>query len=134
MIPILFEIGPIKIYSYGLMLGIAFLTGNYILAGELKKRSINPELASTITLLAVVFGLLGAKLLHLIENWNEFIKENKNKMLTKVNINISCSSGTYIRRIASDLGEKLNSGAFTYSIKRIKVGGVEKKDCIKLEI
>jgi len=75
MIPILFEIGPIKIYSYGLMLGIAFLSGNFILAGELKKRSINPELASTITLLAVVFGLLGAKLLHLIENWNEFLAD-----------------------------------------------------------
>ena len=75
MIPILFEIGPIKIYSYGLMLGIAFLSGNYILAGELKKRSITPELASTITLLSVVFGLLGAKLLHLIENWNEFLAD-----------------------------------------------------------
>ena len=74
MIPILFEIGPFKIYSFGLMLGIGFLLGSYILALELKRKKLNPDLASTITILAVVFGISGAKILFLIEEWPLFVR------------------------------------------------------------
>ena len=74
MIPVLFEIGPIKVYSYGLMLGIGFLIGSYILSLEFKRKGINPNCASNITIIALVFGLAGAKLLYLIENWNVFIR------------------------------------------------------------
>lgn len=73
MIPILFEIGPIKVYSYGLMLGIGFLIGSYILSLEFKRKGINPNLASNITIIALIFGIAGAKLLYLIENWGEFV-------------------------------------------------------------
>jgi len=75
MIPVLFEIGPIKIYSYGLMLGIAFLVGSYILSLELKRKKLDPNMASTITILAVVFGISGAKLLYLIEHWTAFLQD-----------------------------------------------------------
>jgi phosphatidylglycerol:prolipoprotein diacylglycerol transferase len=75
MIPVLFEIGPIKVYSYGLMLGLAFLIGSYILAGELRRRKIDPNIASTVTILAVVFGIAGAKLLFLIEHWDAFLAD-----------------------------------------------------------
>ncbi|MER3522642.1 MAG: hypothetical protein C4326_00890 [Ignavibacteria bacterium] len=73
MIPILFEIGPIKVYSYGLMLGIGFLIGSYILSLEFKRKGIDPHLASNITIIALIFGITGAKMLYLIENWREFI-------------------------------------------------------------
>ena len=43
MIPILFEIGPIKIYSYGLMLGVGFLLGSYIMSLELRRKNILRE-------------------------------------------------------------------------------------------
>ncbi len=75
MIPVLFEIGPIKIYSYGLMLGIAFLLGSYILGLELKRKKLDPAIASTITILAVVFGIAGAKILFLIEEWDMFLRD-----------------------------------------------------------
>lgn len=75
MIPVLFEIGPFKIYSYGLMLGIAFLLGSYILSLELKRKNLNPNIASTVTLLAVIFGIAGAKLLFLFENWTAFTRD-----------------------------------------------------------
>jgi phosphatidylglycerol:prolipoprotein diacylglycerol transferase len=74
MIPVLFEIGPIKVYSFGLMLGIGFLLGSYILALELKRKKLNPDLGSTITVLAVIFGIAGAKLLFLIEEWKNFLR------------------------------------------------------------
>jgi phosphatidylglycerol:prolipoprotein diacylglycerol transferase len=74
MIPILFEIGPLKIYSFGLMLGIGFLLGSYILSLELKRKKLNPDLAGTITVLAVIFGISGAKILFLIEEWKDFMR------------------------------------------------------------
>ena len=74
MIPILFEVGPFKVYSYGLMLGIGFLLGGYVLSLEFTRKKINPEFASTITIFAVLFGIAGAKLLFLIENLDAFLK------------------------------------------------------------
>ncbi len=73
MIPILFHLGPINVYSYGLMLGIGFLLGSYVLALDLKKKGLDPNMASTITVLAVVFGISGAKILYLIEEWKSFL-------------------------------------------------------------
>lgn len=73
MIPVLFEIGPLKVYSYGLMLGIGFLIGSYILALELRRKKIDPQLASTVTVLAIIFGIMGAKILFVIEEWSTFV-------------------------------------------------------------
>ncbi len=74
MIPVLFKIGPFPIYSFGLLLGIGFLLGSYILSLELKRKKLDPEIASTITILAVVFGIGGAKILFLIEEWSTFVR------------------------------------------------------------
>jgi len=75
MFPILFQVGPFKVYSYGLMLGIGFILGSYILALEFKRKKIDPNMASTITVLAVVFGISGAKILFLIEEWKSFVRD-----------------------------------------------------------
>lgn len=74
MIPVLFEIGPLKVHSYGLMLGLAFILGNALMARDFKRRGWNPSIAGTITIIAVVTGIAGAKALHLIENWDEFLR------------------------------------------------------------
>jgi len=75
MYPRLFEIGPFTIYSYGLMLGVAFIVASYLLTVEMKRKKLDPNAASTITLLAVVFGIIGAKLLYLIEEWGTFLRD-----------------------------------------------------------
>ncbi|MBM2842100.1 MAG: Phosphatidylglycerol--prolipoprotein diacylglyceryl transferase [Bacteroidetes bacterium] len=72
MIPVLFEIGPLRINSFGLMLGIGFILGSYILSLELKRKKLDPSLASNITIIAVIFGIGGAKLLHVIEHVFEY--------------------------------------------------------------
>ena len=74
MIPVLFELGSLKVYSYGLMLGISFLLGSYILAKDFRRKRLDPNMANTITLLAVVFGIAGAKLLYLLEEWDAFVQ------------------------------------------------------------
>ncbi len=72
MIPKLFQIGPIAIYSYGLMMGVAFIIGNILLTRELIRKKMDGGAGATITLLALFGGLLGAKLFYLIENTDEF--------------------------------------------------------------
>ncbi|HED06394.1 MAG TPA: prolipoprotein diacylglyceryl transferase [Ignavibacteria bacterium] len=74
MYPELFKIGPFTVYSYGLMMGIAFIVASYILIKEFERKKLNPSAATEITLLAIVFGVIGSKLLDLIENWNSFIR------------------------------------------------------------
>lgn len=75
MCPKLFDIGPFTIYSYGLMMGIAFLVASFILTLEFKRKQIHTDLATEITILAIIFGIIGAKLFHLIETWDTFIKD-----------------------------------------------------------
>jgi phosphatidylglycerol---prolipoprotein diacylglyceryl transferase len=73
MYPELFKIGPLTVYSYGLMLGIAFIVASYILANEVERKKMNPNLATEVTLIAIIFGVIGAKLFHLFENWEAFL-------------------------------------------------------------
>jgi phosphatidylglycerol---prolipoprotein diacylglyceryl transferase len=75
MYPELFKIGPLTIYSFGLMLGLAFLTANMLLVAELKRRKLDPALGTTITMLALIGGITGAKLFHVLENWKVFLNE-----------------------------------------------------------
>ncbi|MHC1736522.1 MAG: prolipoprotein diacylglyceryl transferase [Ignavibacteriaceae bacterium] len=74
MIPELFKIGPLTVYSYGLMLGIAFIVGSYILSYEFKRKKLPDYFNSEVTLLAIIFGIVGAKLFHLFENWDQFLE------------------------------------------------------------
>ena len=87
MYPRLFTIGPLTIYSYGLMLGIGFILASYLLTKELQRKQVgfdssldDPKkgaamLGSTLTLLAVIFGIAGSKILYLIENWKYFVRD-----------------------------------------------------------
>jgi tRNA pseudouridine55 synthase len=46
---------------------------------------------------------------------------------------IACSSGTYIRSIASELGEKLSCGAHLESLRRTRIGPFRVEDAVSLE-
>lgn len=60
----------------------------------------------------------------IIKSWEEFEKDYNKENILKIKIKVSCSTGTYIRRIADDLGKKLEVGAFAYSIKRTAIGDI----------
>ena len=75
MCPRLLEIGPFTIYSYGLMLATGFIVASYLLTAELKRKQIDPNIGNTVTLIAVVAGIAGSKLLFLIEHWTQFMAD-----------------------------------------------------------
>jgi phosphatidylglycerol:prolipoprotein diacylglycerol transferase len=57
------------------MLGIAFLVGSWLFTRELKRKRLDPNLGNTITLLSLIFGIAGSKILYLIESWDVFMHD-----------------------------------------------------------
>ncbi len=47
-------------------------------------------------------------------------------------IKVKCSSGTYIRSLASDIGKKLNCGAYLENLIRTKIGEFSLKNAVSL--
>ncbi len=72
MIPKLFQLGPIPVYSYGLMLGICFIVASWLMQREFKRKKLEESAAINITFIALVSGVIGSKLLYVIEEWKSF--------------------------------------------------------------
>ena len=82
MYPILFHFGPITIYSFGAFMALAALSAAWVVSLELKRRGYNPELASTMVFAAAIGGLIGARLLFIVEEWQNFLAAPLNYILT----------------------------------------------------
>ena len=75
MCPRLLEIGPLTIYSYGLMLALGFFTASYVLSLELKRKKLDARLAGNITLAALIGGIVGSKIWFVVENWSSSLAD-----------------------------------------------------------
>lgn len=53
--------------------------------------------------------------------------------LPQIRIRVVCSKGTYIRALARDIGEALNSGAHLTGLIRTRVGEVKLEECLSVE-
>ena len=53
---------------------------------------------------------------------------------TSITIRVVCSKGTYIRALARDIGEALESGAHLSALRRTRVGDIKVEDCLQLDI
>lgn len=69
----LFNIGPLTIHGYGLMIAIGVVCALLVTAGRSKKRGLVPDMIYSMGLLAVVFGFIGAKLLYCIIEFKSFL-------------------------------------------------------------
>ena len=67
MIPILFEIGPIKIGSYGVMIATAFLVCIWLLRKEFQRKDFPPDWANTVIIVAALSGIVGARIYFILE-------------------------------------------------------------------
>jgi len=82
MYPILFHFGPITIYSFGVFMALAALAAAWVVSAELKRRNYNPDLASNMVFAAALGGLVGARLLFIIEEWHNFLAAPLNYIFT----------------------------------------------------
>ena len=56
-----------------------------------------------------------------------------NEALMQLTIRVVCSKGTYIRALARDIGERLESGAHLIALRRTRVGDVRVENCMTID-
>lgn len=72
MFPVILRIGRFNIYSYGLMLFIAFLVGIKLTATRAKKFGVREELIANLALYILFGAIIGSRLLYVFLHWSEF--------------------------------------------------------------
>ncbi len=74
MHPIICKIGPFTIYSYGLMLAVAFLISSTLAVFQAKKQNIDPDIIFNLCFVGFVSGIIGARLFYISENIVYYLK------------------------------------------------------------
>lgn len=72
MRPELFTLGPVTLHSFGLMMALAFVTAGVAAAWQFRRRGIDPEIAYSLLIAAIVGGIVGSKVHYLLvhpEQW-----------------------------------------------------------------
>jgi phosphatidylglycerol:prolipoprotein diacylglycerol transferase len=82
MYPVLFElpqwlplIGGAAITSFGVFMLLSFLTAGYVLRAELGRQREDPEKAWDLVFMAVIGGIVGARLYYLLLNFPRFVED-----------------------------------------------------------
>jgi phosphatidylglycerol:prolipoprotein diacylglycerol transferase len=69
---VLFQVGGLTVYSYGVMLAVGFIVATLVARYRFKLQYKNPDIILDFVLAAVVGGIVGARLFYVIGNWSEF--------------------------------------------------------------
>src|SRR5258708_37272192 len=72
MIPILLRLGPLTIYSYGLMVALGFIAADLVVASEFKRKGYDPQHVSTLVLWIALSAMVGSRILDIIDNWSNY--------------------------------------------------------------
>ncbi len=138
-----------KTYLAGLRLGAVSTTGDP--EGNIKDLSSQKPLKKQIEqILASFIGATEQKVpaysaakhqgtpLYKLARQGKIIEKSKTIEIKKIDflayrypfltIKVVCSSGTYIRQLAQDIGDKLKIGAYLYYLERQAIGKFTKKD------
>ena len=72
MHPILFEWGPFSLHTYGLAMALAFGIGIWVTSRRAAPRGFNTKFVIDLSVLILIFSLLGARFLYVVTHWDEF--------------------------------------------------------------
>ena len=75
MYPKLFELGPVNIYTYGVLLAAAYLIGLQFAVSRARARGLNGDRVMDLGILIIVSALVGAKLLLVVVEWEHFTRD-----------------------------------------------------------
>lgn len=80
MYPVLFSLGKINIYSYGVLLSLAFLTAMILAVKKGKYEHIDENRIIDLSLIIILSAVIGARILYIILEWPLF-KNNYIRMI-----------------------------------------------------
>ena len=75
MFPRLFEVGPVSIYSYGLLLATAYLVGLWYASVRARKRGLDANRVTDLGIYIVISALVGAKLLLVVVEFDHLRRD-----------------------------------------------------------
>ena len=73
MFPQLFHIGRFFLPTYGLLVSTGVLIGLWISVRNSQRQGIDPEHAWNLGILVVLCGIIGAKILYIINDWSTYV-------------------------------------------------------------
>ena len=75
MFPRLFEVGPVSIYSYGLLLATAYLVGLWYASVRARKRGLDANRVTDLGIYIIISALVGAKLLLVVVEFDHLRRD-----------------------------------------------------------
>src|SRR5215472_13420462 len=75
MYPRLFEFGPITVYTYGVLLALAYLAGLKFAMERAKARGLDANRVLDLGIYIIISALVGAKLLLLVTDYQTFSRD-----------------------------------------------------------
>jgi len=70
--PIAFNLGPISVHWYGIILGMAALFGLYLAVYEGKRFKMNPDFFMDLLLIGVPTAIIGARIYYVAFKWEDY--------------------------------------------------------------
>lgn len=70
--PIAFEIGPVQVRWYGILISTALLIGTILALREVRRKGIDEDKFLNIILVSIPFGFIGARLYYVIFRWDYY--------------------------------------------------------------
>jgi len=116
MFPIICQIGPATIYSYGLMLALGVLLCSFLLTRDAKAFNINRDSLFDLIFWVVISGIIGARFFYILLNGEYFLRNpleiimvNKGGLAWQGSLIGGIVSGIiFIKRIKWDIGSILD--------------------------
>ncbi|AEB10710.1 prolipoprotein diacylglyceryl transferase [Desulfobacca acetoxidans] len=75
MFPILYSFGPVRIFTYGFFLALAFIAALYVAGREAKRLGDSPEQIYDLGFYIVLAAIIGSRLLHVVLEWRYFASQ-----------------------------------------------------------
>jgi prolipoprotein diacylglyceryl transferase len=75
MLPVLFSVGPLTIYSFGFFLALSYVVATFILWREGRRQGYNEEKLLDLSVISLIAALVGGRAYYVLLNW-EFFRED----------------------------------------------------------
>ncbi len=75
MYPLLFELGPLSIYSYGVLLATAYIVGLRVALRRADRAGLNGQRIMDLGIFVIISALIGAKLMLFAVNFDQFTSD-----------------------------------------------------------
>lgn len=100
MHPEICKIGPFTVYSYGLMLALAFIIASFLAAKQANKEKLGGDSIFNLLFISLISGLIGARIFYILENLS-YYAANPLEMILLQHGGLSWFGGFFLASLAA---------------------------------